>query len=124
MVIPSPAVLPEVLRRLATLGFYHHHGDLGMPRHEAFARAEVDEEPRDDTGRRWPTHQLAICAADGADLHRHLQFRDWLRSHPDRAAEYGRLKVHLAPLEGEARAGAAAVKTAFIEAALSAAGSG
>jgi GrpB-like predicted nucleotidyltransferase (UPF0157 family) len=64
------------------------------------------------------------CAADGADLHRHLQFRDWLRNHPDRAAECGRLKVHLAPLEGEARAGAAAVKTAFIEAALSAAGSG
>jgi GrpB-like predicted nucleotidyltransferase (UPF0157 family) len=52
------------------------------------------------------------------------QFREWLRSHPDRASEYGRLKAHLAPLDSEARAGATAVKTAFIDAALSGAGGG
>jgi GrpB-like predicted nucleotidyltransferase (UPF0157 family) len=123
VVIPSPAVLPEVIRRLAMLG-YHHHGDLSVPGREAFARAVVDEVPWDGTGRRWPAHQLAICAADGDALCRHRQFRDWLRTHPDRAAEYGRLKAHLASLEGEARAGAPAAKMAFIEAVLRDAGGG
>jgi GrpB-like predicted nucleotidyltransferase (UPF0157 family) len=91
VVIPSRAVLSEVIHRLARLG-YQHHGDLGVPGREAFTREEGDEGPRDGTGRRWPAHQLAVCAADSEALRRHLLFRDWLRTHPDRAAAYGHVK--------------------------------
>jgi GrpB-like predicted nucleotidyltransferase (UPF0157 family) len=120
VVIPSRSVLSEVIGLLATLG-YRHQGDLGVPGREAFAREGGEEVPRDSTGRRWPAHQLSICAAESHELHRHLQFRDWLRTHPDSAAEYSRLKAHLEPIARQDRAGATAAKTAFIEAALSAA---
>jgi GrpB-like predicted nucleotidyltransferase (UPF0157 family) len=120
VVIPSPDVLPEIIRLLATLG-YRHQGDLGVPGREAFAGEGVDEVPRDGTGRYWPVHQLYICAADSDELHRHLQFRDWLRTHPVRAAEYSRLKAHLTPIEREDREGATEAKTAFIAATLTAA---
>ena len=117
VVIPSRSVLSEVIGLLATLG-YRHQGDLGVPGREAFAREGGEEVPRDGTGRHWPAHQLAICAAEGDELRRHLQFRDWLRTHPDRAAEYSRLKAHLEPIAREDREGATEAKTAFIEAAL------
>ena len=121
VVIPSRAVLPEVIHRLARLG-YRHHGDLGVPGREAFTHEAGDEVPRDGTGRRWPAHQLYICAAESPALHRHLQFRDWLRAHPGSAADYGRLKAHLAPIEPEDREAATEAKTAFIAAALTAPG--
>ena len=121
VVIPSRAVLSDVIHRLATLG-YRHLGDLGVPGREALTHGRGNEVPRDGTGRRWPAHQLYICAADSHELHRQLQFRDWLRAHPGSAAEYGRLKSHLAPIEREDREGAAEAKTAFIDAALTAAG--
>jgi GrpB-like predicted nucleotidyltransferase (UPF0157 family) len=119
VVIPSRAVLSDVIRLLATLG-YRHQGDLGVPGREAFTHEGDDEVPRDGTGRRWPAHQLYICAANSHELHRHLQFRDWLRAHPGNAAEYGRLKSHLAPIEREDRESATEAKTAFIDAALTA----
>jgi GrpB-like predicted nucleotidyltransferase (UPF0157 family) len=122
VVIPSRDVLSEVIRRLATLG-YRHQGDLGVPGREAFTREGVDEVPRDGTGRRWPAHHLYICASDGDELRRHLQFRDWLRTHPVSAAEYGRLKAHLAHIDREDREGYTEAKTAFINAALTAAAS-
>jgi len=120
VVIPSRALLSEVIGRLAALG-YRHQGDLGVPGREAFAREGVDEVPRDGTGRCWPAHQLSICAVDSDELRRHLQFRDWLRTHPVSAAEYGRLKAHLAQTDGEDREGSTEAKTAFIDAALAAA---
>jgi GrpB-like predicted nucleotidyltransferase (UPF0157 family) len=122
VVIPSRAVLAEVIRRLATLG-YRHQGDLGVPGREAFTRDGVDEVPRDGTGRRWPAHHLYVCATDSHELLRHLQFRDWLRTHPASAAEYGQLKASLAQIDREDREGSTEAKTAFIDAALTAAAS-
>jgi GrpB-like predicted nucleotidyltransferase (UPF0157 family) len=120
VVIPSQAVLPEIIHRLATLG-YRHQGDLGVPGREAFAREGGEGVPRDGTGRRWPAHHLNIFAADSHELDRHLQFQDWLRTHPVRAAECNRLKAHIAPIEREDHEGATEAKTAFIAAALNAA---
>jgi GrpB-like predicted nucleotidyltransferase (UPF0157 family) len=120
VVIPSRAVLGEVIPRLAALG-YRHQGDLGVPGREAFTREGVDEVPRDSTGRRWPAHQLYICAADGDELRRHLLFRDWLRTHPVSLGEYGMLKAHLAQIYRDDLEGYTGAKTAFIDAALTAA---
>jgi GrpB-like predicted nucleotidyltransferase (UPF0157 family) len=114
VVIPSRAVLSEVIHRLARLG-YRHHGDLVVPGREAFTREEVDGGSRDGTGRRWPAHQLSVCAADSEALRRHLHFRDWLRAHPSRMAEYDRLKTRLAQIYGDNLEGYTEGKTAFID---------
>jgi GrpB-like predicted nucleotidyltransferase (UPF0157 family) len=120
VVVPSRDVLAEVIRRLAALG-YRHQGDLGVPGREVFARDGADEVPRDGTGRRWPAHQLYVCATGGDALRRHLRFRDWLRAHPSRMAEYDRLKTDLAQRYREDLKGYTEGKTAFIDAALTAA---
>ena len=94
VVIESPALLPPVVDKLAALG-YSHKGDLGIPGREAFGR-EDDTVPRDGSGRAWPAHHLYVCARESRELHRHVRFRDYLRSHPDSAASYEALKRALA----------------------------
>jgi len=42
------------------------------------------------------THQVHACAAGHSEIADKLAFRDYLRAHPDRAAEYGALKRDLA----------------------------
>jgi GrpB-like predicted nucleotidyltransferase (UPF0157 family) len=79
-VLRSVDDLPTAIDRLASLG-YAHKGDLGIPGREAFA-----------TPLGLPAHHLYVCAADSAELRRHLLFRDYLRSHPEDARAYGELK--------------------------------
>jgi GrpB-like predicted nucleotidyltransferase (UPF0157 family) len=119
--IPSRAVLPEVVRRLATLG-YRHGGDNGVPGRESFERDGAADVPRDGGGRHWPHHNLYVCASDCEELRRHLRFRDWLRAHPETAAEYGALKLRLAELHRYDRDSYIEGKTALVEAVLAAAG--
>ena len=81
-VISDRAVLPDVITALGKLG-YSHEGDLGLPGREAVK----------DVGKEHlRQHPLYVCAEDSAELKRHLGFRDYLRTHPDAAAEYGRIK--------------------------------
>jgi GrpB-like predicted nucleotidyltransferase (UPF0157 family) len=42
------------------------------------------------------THHVHACAAGHAEIEDKLAFRDYLRAHPSRAAEYGELKQNLA----------------------------
>jgi len=42
------------------------------------------------------THHLHACAAGHSEIADKLMFRDYLRAHPQRAAEYGALKQRLA----------------------------
>lgn len=121
VVIPSRDALTEVVSRLASVG-YRHQGDLGVPGREAFSRNGAEDVPRDKTARRWPDHNLYVCAADCPELRRHLLFRDWLRAHPGRAAEYGALKQHLAQVHREDRDAYTLAKTEFVEAVLGEAG--
>lgn len=81
-VIEDGTHLAEAIARLAEAG-YRHEGDLGIAGREAF---------RYEGEKRLPEHHLYVCARDSAELRRHLAFRDFLRSHPEAAREYGRIK--------------------------------
>ncbi len=116
-VIPSREALSIAVHRLAGLG-YRHQGDLGVSGRVAFARDEATDVPRDGSGRNWPAHHLYVCASDSRELRRHLLFRDWLRSNPAAAAEYGSLKRRLSATYRLDRDGYTSAKTEFIEAAL------
>jgi GrpB-like predicted nucleotidyltransferase (UPF0157 family) len=48
----------------------------------------------------WRTHHLHVVGLSNPDWRRWLAFRDYLRSHPEVADEYGRLKTTLADLHG------------------------
>ena len=80
VVIRSLSDLPIAVTRLAVLG-YTHQGDLGIHGREAF-RAPASS----------PAHHLYVCPVDGAELRRHRQFRDYLRTHPEVANKYAALK--------------------------------
>src|SRR5579871_3333339 len=68
----------------------------------------------------WPhTHHVHLVEAGGAEERRTLAFRDHLRTHPDAAREYERLKRMLAArtdaADAASREAYAVGKTAFIE---------
>ncbi|MBI4310263.1 MAG: GrpB family protein [Chloroflexi bacterium] len=113
VVIASSECLPEVVARLAALG-YAHEGDLDVPGREAFARQD-DRTPWDGTGRAWPEHHLYVCPQDSAELARHLAFRDHLRAYPDAAAAYAALKRRLALRFRNDREAYTLGKSAFVE---------
>ena len=71
VVMPDRAVFPQIVERLAAIG-YTREGDLGIPDREAFCY----------TGKpHLRLHHLYVCPADSEELHRHLVFRDFL-AHP------------------------------------------
>jgi GrpB-like predicted nucleotidyltransferase (UPF0157 family) len=109
VVIATPADLPTVITRLATLG-YQHQGDLGITGREAFTIPA--------TG---PAHHLYVCPAGSRELARHVAFRDYLRRHPAQARAYAELKRSLAAQFRSDRDAYARGKKAFIEQALTAA---
>jgi GrpB-like predicted nucleotidyltransferase (UPF0157 family) len=84
IVVPAAADVPRAIERLATLG-YVHRGNLGVEGREAFT--SPDSSPR---------HHLYLCRRDSLALANHLAIRDYLRTHPDIAEEYGKLKKQLA----------------------------
>ena len=106
--------LPRVAAALARLG-YRHNGCQGIPGREAFKRDDRTDVPRDGSGRSWPAHNLYACSADATELHRHLVFRDWLRTHPERAVAYADLKRELALVHGDDRDAYCEAKTEFVE---------
>jgi len=93
--IESRRPLPDVIERLAVIG-YEHQGDLGVVGREAFRNRSGGNPPIDGSGRDWPRHHLYVCASDNAQLARHLAFRDYLRAHPARVAACAELKISLA----------------------------
>lgn len=88
VILRAASDLPEVIDRLASIG-YRYEGDLGIPGREAF---RYDGKPH------LQQHHLYVCAPDSAELRRHLVFRDYLRTHPDAAAQYGAVKMEAARL--------------------------
>jgi GrpB-like predicted nucleotidyltransferase (UPF0157 family) len=67
----------------------------------------------------WPgTHHAHLCVAGSSEERRHLAFRDYLRTHPDVAAQYVDLKRKLAALHDgatlESRERYSLSKTSFV----------
>ena len=62
---------------------YIHEGDLGIRDREAFRY----------TGKQHlQIHHLYVCPSGSRELHRHLTFRNYLRTHPEAVREYSRVK--------------------------------
>lgn len=78
----------EVRSRLEMIG-YVHQGDLGIPEREAFVLVNLKLEEE------LPPHHLYVCGINSKELHRHIAFRDYLRSHPNDATMYSEIKVQL-----------------------------
>lgn len=94
VIIQSKNDLPQVIERLAKLGYFHQ-GDLGIEGREAFSRVSNDV-PWDEVREVRQEHNLYVCTKDCKELKRHLIFRDYLRENPDTAIFYGKLKKRLA----------------------------
>lgn len=88
VVIKSYEIFPCVVKALKA-GGYEHEGNLRIQEREAFCYEGKEHLQR---------HHLYVCPANSRELHRHLTFRDYLRQHPDAAAEYGRRKKEAARL--------------------------
>jgi GrpB-like predicted nucleotidyltransferase (UPF0157 family) len=84
IVVPERSDVQTGISRLANLG-YVHRGDLGIDGREAFANPDG-----------LPMHNLYLCPRDSVALANHLAIRDYLRTHPETAREYGELKKRLA----------------------------
>ena len=88
VVIKDYSVFDILVSRLADLG-YIHEGDLGIKDREAF---KYTNKPH------LQTHHLYVCPQYSAELHRHITFRDYLRTHPEAVNEYSKVKEKAAQL--------------------------
>ena len=84
--VESLEALDRKTPMIESLG-YEAMGEFGIPGRRYF---RLD----DGAGRR--THQVHAFTAGVPDVVRHLAFRDYMRTHPLAAAEYGSLKARLA----------------------------
>ena len=88
VVIRDYSVFDAVVERLQTIG-YLHEGDLGIRDREAF---KYENKPN------LQKHHLYVCPQYSAELHRHITFRDYLRSHPEAVRQYSAVKEQAAQL--------------------------
>ena len=88
VIIRDYSVFDTLVGRLKQIG-YIHEGDLGIRGREAFRYLDKPH---------LHTHHLYVCPQDSRELHRHIAFRDFLRSHPDAVREYSRVKENAAQL--------------------------
>ena len=88
IVIKDYSVFDEVVERLFKIG-YVHEGDLGIKDREAFKYCEKPHLMK---------HHLYVCPQCSKELHRHTTFRDYLKSNPEAAKEYSRIKEEAAKL--------------------------
>ena len=88
IVIRDYSVFEAVVERLAAIG-YIHEGDLGIRDREAF---KYDGKPH------LQKHHLYVCPQASEELHRHITFRNYLRSHPEAVQQYSAIKEKAAQL--------------------------
>ena len=88
VIIEDYSAFADVVRKLEAIG-YVHEGDLGIRDREAF---RYSDKPH------LLAHHLYVCPKYSRELHRHLTFRDFLRSHPEAAKQYGQVKERAAQL--------------------------
>lgn len=88
VIIKDYSVFGAVVNHLSAIG-YIHEGNLGIPNREAFKYSEKPHLQK---------HHLYVCPQDSEELHRHIIFRDFLRSHPEAVSKYGQTKEMAAKL--------------------------
>jgi len=76
----------DAIAAMSTLG-YEARGEYGIVGRRFFTKADAE-------GMR--THNVHCFSHGSPEATRHLDFRDYLRAHPDEAQAYGALKVKLA----------------------------
>jgi len=104
-VIRALGDLPVAIESLEAIGYVHlPEIKGGPPGCEAFDRPPGD-----------PVHHLFVCTQDADQLHKHIAFRDYMRTHPDARAEYVALKRGLAARFSHDRLRYTESKTEFIE---------
>ena len=87
---------------------WEYAGEFGIPGRLYFRKHE--------NGRR--THHLHLGVRNGRGWHQTIRFRDYLRAHPEAAAEYARIKRGLAAADREDVAAYPYRKSPFIRATL------
>ena len=93
---------PEAVDAVLALG-YEHKGEYGIPRRHYFRKGV----PR--------THHIHVLEIDSPQYTGHILFRDYVRTHPETAQRYERLKRDLGrTVEGDRRAYEKG-KSAFIQ---------
>lgn len=88
VVIKDYSVFDTVVSRLYSIG-YLHEGNLGIEEREAFKYSDKQH---------LQTHHLYVCPQYSEELHRHITFRDFLRSNPEAVKRYGAVKEKAAQL--------------------------
>ena len=88
VVIQDYDLFDAVATKLAAIG-YLHEGDLGIPHREAFCYSDKPHLMK---------HHLYVCPQNSEELHRHVTFRDYLRTHPEAVQQYSAIKETAATL--------------------------
>ena len=88
VVIKDYSMFDVVVSRLESVG-YIHEGNLGIKDREAF---KYSDKPH------LQQHHLYVCPQQSEELHRHITFRDFLRSNPEAVKRYGAVKEKAAQL--------------------------
>jgi GrpB-like predicted nucleotidyltransferase (UPF0157 family) len=101
IVMSSYDVFLAIVEGLRNLG-YCHTGDQGIKGREAFKPAD-NAAPYTLPRRIWMAHHLYVCPTGGAELHRHLAFRDALRGDAELRREYECMKISIAERAGSDR---------------------
>jgi GrpB-like predicted nucleotidyltransferase (UPF0157 family) len=82
IIIKDYSALDAVINKLNDIG-YIHEGNLGIKDREAFRYSDKPHLHQ---------HHLYVCPQHSEELHRHITFRDFLRSNPAAARKYGTVK--------------------------------
>lgn len=88
VIIKDYEIFDSVVRKLNAIG-YIHEGDLGIRDREAFKYSNKPQLMK---------HHLYVCPQYSEELHRHITFRDFLRSNKDAVKKYSLEKESAARL--------------------------
>lgn len=88
VIIKDYSVFDVVVSRLERIG-YIHEGNLGIKDREAFKYLSKPH---------LQTHHLYVCPQYSEELHRHMMFRDFLRSNTEAVKKYSSVKETAARL--------------------------
>lgn len=88
VIIQDYSILEKVIDKLKGIG-YEYQGDLGIKEREAFFYEGKTH---------LQSHNLYVCPKNSRELHRHVTFRNYLRSHPDAVKRYSQVKLEGAKL--------------------------